>query len=51
MLPDGTKSKTAVVLYALDEGKQEWIKISNGSLENTEIIGQKESLQEVLAEN
>lgn len=49
MLPDGIKSKTARVLYALDEGKQEWIKI--GNLENTEPIGQKECLQEVLSEN
>ena len=37
MLPDGTKSKTAGVLYALDEGKQEWLKIEN--LANTETIG------------
>ena len=51
MPTDGTKSKTAGVFYALVEGKQEWIKISNVSLENTETIGQKESLQEVLAEN
>ena len=51
MFPDGTNSKNVGVLYALDEGKQEWIKIGNGSLENTEIIGQKECSQEVLAEN
>ena len=51
MLPDGIKSKTAGVLYALVDGEQEWIKIGNGTLENTEIIGQKESLQEVLEEN
>ena len=39
MLPDGAKSKTAGVLYALVEGKQEWIKIGNPA--NTKIIGQK----------
>lgn len=35
MLPDGIKSKTSGVLYALVDGKQEWIKIGNGNLENT----------------
>lgn len=49
MLPDGTKSKTAGVLYALDDGKLEWIKIDG--LTNTETIGQKDGLQEVLEEN
>lgn len=43
MLPDGIKSKTSGVLYALVDGKQEWIKI--GSLANTETISQKECLQ------
>lgn len=51
MPTDGTNSKTVGVFYIWDEGKQEWIKIGNGGLTNTEIIGQKESLQEVLAEN
>lgn len=35
MLPDGVNSKTVVVLYVLDEGKQERIKIGNDNLENT----------------
>lgn len=44
MLPDGTKSKTIGALYIWDEGEQERIKIGNGNLENTEIIGQKDSV-------
>ena len=51
MLPDCIKSKTAGVLYALVDGKQEWIKIGNGTLENTEIIDQKESSQEAFGGN
>ena len=35
MLPNGIKSKTSGVIYALVDGKQEWIKIGNGNLENT----------------
>lgn len=49
MPADGTKSKTSGVFYALDEGKQEWIKIGNLAINET--IGQKECLQEVLEEN
>lgn len=44
MPPDVTKSKTIGALYIWDEGEQEWIKIAIADLENTETIGQKDSV-------
>ena len=44
MIPDDANSKTVGVFYIWDEGEQDWIKIGNGTLENTEIIDQKRAI-------